>query len=427
MFLKRFFNPVAKQAFIYTATDAISKGISFLVIPFISYYLSPDQLGIAANFEVLQSIVILLAGLVVVNGLPYFYYDRDKQAFALFVSNLIMVFTVLTLLLGIICVFLSSLITEKLQLTLAMQGLVFVVVLSQLLSSTNTIIFRLEEKPIAFGVIQISQTILVVLFLVVFVVNMRMEAMGKILSTVCAFSIMAVINLFLLIKRGYIHFKVDKHSIKEIYKFGLPLLPHSLSFWLKGGADKILITTFCGLTYNGLYSMALSFGGFYSIVNTAFNNAYVPYLQKRISGINTENELTEKKKIVNLTYLLMGGFLILSVFVIGLCYVLIKYILDSSYADSFYFIPWIIISLTINTMYSLVIQFPYTIKKTMGLGAITFSGSVIQILLTYILIKAVGIAGVNYSLVLGSLIIMVGVWWYSNKVYPMPWFRQKRK
>ena len=96
MFLKRFFNPVAKQAFIYTATDAISKGISFLVIPFISYYLTPDQLGIAANFEVLQSIVILLAGLVVVNGLPYFYYDRDKKAFALFVSNLIMVFSLLT-------------------------------------------------------------------------------------------------------------------------------------------------------------------------------------------------------------------------------------------------------------------------------------------------------------------------------------------
>ena len=39
------FNSVAKQAFIYTATDAISKGISFLVIPFISYYLTPDQLG----------------------------------------------------------------------------------------------------------------------------------------------------------------------------------------------------------------------------------------------------------------------------------------------------------------------------------------------------------------------------------------------
>lgn len=426
MFLKRVLNPVAKQTFIYTATDAISKGISFLVIPFMSYYLTPDQLGIAANFEVLQSIVILLAGLVVVNGLPYFYYERDKQAFALFVSNLIMVFTVLTLLLGIICLFLSSLITEKIQLTLAMQGLVFVVVLSQLLSSTNTIIYRLEEKPIAFGIIQINQTILVVLFLVVFVVNMKMGAMGKILSTVCAFSIMAIINLFLLIKRGYINFKVDKQSIKEIYKFGLPLLPHSLSFWLKGGADKILITTFCGLTYNGLYSMALSFGGFYSIVNTAFNNAYVPYLQKRLSRINENNDTQEKKRIVGITYLLMGGFFVLSVLIVGLCYILIKFFLDSSYADSFYFIPWIILSLTINTMYSLVIQFPYTIKKTIGLGAITFSGSVLQILLTYILIRCIGIAGVNYSLVLGSLIILIGVWWYSDIVYPMPWFSLKR-
>ena len=145
------FNSVAKQAFIYTATDAISKGISFLVIPFISYYLTPDQLGIAANFEVLQSIVILLAGLVVVNGLPYFYYDRDKQSFSVFVSNLIMVFTGLTLILCVICILISPIITEEIQLTLAMQALVFVVVFSQLLSSTNTVIYRLEETPLAFG------------------------------------------------------------------------------------------------------------------------------------------------------------------------------------------------------------------------------------------------------------------------------------
>ena len=25
-------------------------------------------------------------------------------------------------------------------------------------------------------------------------------------------------------------------------------------------------------------------------------------------------------------------------------------------------------------------------------------------------------------MVVGSAIIMAGVWWYSNKVYPMPWF-----
>lgn len=421
------FNSVAKQAFIYTATDAISKGISFLVIPFISYYLTPDQLGIAANFEVLQSIVILLAGLVVVNGLPYFYYDRDKQSFSVFVSNLIMVFTVLTLILCVICILISPIITEEIQLTLAMQALVFVVVFSQLLSSTNTVIYRLEEKPLAFGCIQIAQTILVILFLLFFVVYLRMGAMGKILSTVCAFTIMAFVNLILLKKREYICLKVDRGVIKEIVRFGLPLLPHSLSFWLKGGADKILITSFCGLTYNGLYSMALSFGGFYSIVNTAFNNAYIPYLQKRLSEIYAENEHAEKMRIVGLTYILMIGFLAFSVLVMGLCFVLINNVLDSNYIDSFYFIPWIILSLTINTMYSLVIQFPYTVKKTMGLGAITFSGSVIQIIMTYVLIKTIGIAGVNYSLVLGSLFIMFGVWWYSNKVYPMPWLGKKSR
>lgn len=61
-------------------------------------------------------------------------------------------------------------------------------------------------------------------------------------------------------------------------------------------------------------------------------------------------------------------------------------------------------------------------KKTFGLGLVTFSGSVLQLLLTFVLVKTIGADGIKYSLVLGSLVIMLSVWWYSNKVYPMPWF-----
>ena len=65
---------------------------------------------------------------------------------------------------------------------------------------------------------------------------------------------------------------------------------------------------------------------------------------------------------------------------------------------------------------------PYTVKKTFGLGVVTLLGSGIQLLLTFLLVKTIGADGVKYSLVIGSLVIMLGVWWYSNKVYPMPWF-----
>lgn len=83
--------------------------------------------------------------------------------------------------------------------------------------------------------------------------------------------------------------------MRELLHFGIPLLPHSLSFWLKSGMDKVLLTTYCGLTINGLYSMAMSFGAAYSIFFTAFKGAYVPYLQKRLNAMNDINRDSENE------------------------------------------------------------------------------------------------------------------------------------
>ena len=135
-----------------------------------------------------------------------------------------------------------------------------------------------------------------------------------------------------------------------------------------------------------------------------------------------ENEKKEKMNLVRLSYKIGGAFVILCFFVIILCWAIVHYVLSEQYTASFQYIPWIILSSTIYSFYGLVIQYPYTVKKTFGLGLVTFSGSVLQLLLTFVLVKTIGADGIKYSLVLGSLVIMLSVWWYSNKVYPMPWF-----
>ena len=87
---------------------------------------------------------------------------------------------------------------------------------------------------------------------------------------------------------------------------------------------------------------------------------------------------------------------------------MVHYVLSEQYASSFQYIPWIILSSTIYSFYGLVIQYPYTVKKTFGLGLVTFLGSAFQLLLTFLLVKTIGADGIKYSLVIGSLTIMFG-------------------
>lgn len=416
-----------KHTAIYTLTDGISKGLAFLTLPLISHYLIPEELGIAANFDVLQNILMLLAGQAVVNSIPYFFYGKNQKEKATIVSSLIAIIIASCILFSILIILSTGMLENYLHIGLSLQLLTIVSVIAHLVTSINLVLYRLEEKPYVFAKLQIAQTCIFLILLVVLVVVLRMSALGKILSTIIAFSIMSIVHLYLLWKREYLTLKITKPTIIAQLKFGLPLLPHSLSFWFKSGFDKLIITAYCGLATNGIYSMAMSFGALYTIFNKAFSNSYVPYLQKRISGFTDENIESEKRKLVLFSYKVMCGFSVLSCFVILACWLATKYILDEQYADSFQFIPWIIVGLTLHSMYELVIQFPYSVKKTLGLGIITFTGSLVQLLLTYLLVSSIGQDGIKISYVAGSFIIMLGVWIYSNKVYPMPWISFFRK
>ena len=208
-----------------------------------------------------------------------------------------------------------------------------------------------------------------------------------------------------------------------LIKFGLPLLPHSLSFWLKSGTDKIFITNFAGLYQNGLYSMALTINSIYSMFSNAFFQAYTPYLQKKLTNMTSETVHNDKRKIIKLSYLLIFILAIVAIFTIFCGYLILNFVVDPKYKESFIFVPYLIAGLWIYNVYQFSIQFIYKQKKTLIMGFITFTGALIQMLLSYILIKTYGAIGAAYSTIIGSLIISFGIFIYSNKVYPMPWLK----
>ena len=91
------------------------------------------------------------------------------------------------------------------------------------------------------------------------------------------------------------------------------------------------------------------------------------------------------------------------------------------YEAAFGFIPGIILSLYIYVVYTFAVQFVYKMKKTFVLGIITFSGSLVQMILSYYFVKYSGPMGAVSSSIVGSMLVSFGIFYYSNKIYPMPW------
>lgn len=419
--LKQLNVSLIKDTFIYTVTDVFGKAIGFILLPFVSYYMTPDELGIATNFSVITSIVTLLAGGAMVNAIPYFYYEQTKKQNTALVSSLLLICVCSSILIFLIISLLQNVINNYIKLDYSLQILASVTSILMLINNSNLILLRLENKSKQFALLQIIQILFHCLFVIAFVIVFKLGGRGKIYSEALPTMIISIIGIIMMTKKGYLKFEFNKLYISKLFKFGLPLLPHSLSFWIKGGTDKIFITSFCGLYQNGLYSMAMTIASLYTIVRNAFFKAYVPYLQKRLSNITPENGMREKLKIVKISYILFGIFFIVALLAVFGGWIILEYIVDEKYRESFRFVPWLIFGLYIYAIYSFSIEFIYKQKKTLVMGIITFSGSILQMALSYLLIKNIGIMGAVYSSIIGTLIISVSIFIYSCKVYPMPW------
>ena len=416
---------LVKETFVYTLTDVIGKAMSFILLPIVSFFLPPSELGIATNFTVLTSLIILLAGLAIVNSVPYFFYEQNREENASLVSNLLMLCLGLCVVVGGLAACFSQLIFEYLQLSLHIQLLGVVFVIGSLISSINLILLRLENKPKQYAILQVLQIILHALFVILFVIVLRGGGEGKIYAEVLVFSIVGMIHLVMMLKKGYISFRFQMPWIKRLLRFGLPLLPHSISFWLKGGMDKVFITTYCGLQFNGLYSMAISVSSVYTMLMQSFFNAYTPYLQKRLAGLDGGQCFDEKRSIVKQIYLIYALFGVVGILAVVICWGIFHYMIDSKYLPAMAYIPLIILANFIYTFYNFTIEFIYKVKKTLVMGIITFTGSLIQMLLSYVLIKEYGVMGAVYSLLIGNTLITIGISVYSNMVYRMPWLLRK--
>lgn len=418
--------PLVKETFVYTATDMIGKAMGFLLLPLVSFYLPPAELGIATNFTVLTSLVILLSGLTCVNSLPYFFYEQTHKENVSLISNLLIICIVSCVCLCMISLMFHEIIYKYLQLDAYVQLLSLLYVIGNLISNTHLILLRLENKSHKFAFLQITQIILHAVIVILFVIVLKGGGLGKIYAEVIVFVLMGIIHLMFIIKKGYFKLNIKILWIKKLFKFGLPLLPHSISFWLKSGIDKVFITTYCGLQFNGLYSMAISICSLYTMLTHSFFNAYTPYIQKKISKLGESDSMEEKKRIVKRTYQLYLLFFIVGVFTICGAWIIVNYIIDSKYLNAFEYVPLIIFANFIYTFYSFTIQFIYKKKKTLIMGGITFTGSLIQMFLSYSLIQTCGVMGAIYSLLIGNTLITLGIFFYSNKVYPMPWFYLKK-
>lgn len=412
-----------RQSSIYLISDGISKAIPFFFLPVISYYISPSDYGILTNYNVLVQILSVLCYSTTTVIIPVIYVKLNKEELKKFISNIVILNSLVSILLLSIIIVLSTLLTRFTSIPFLYQVLSLLSVLFTSFTQVNLVLWRCEEKPLFFGAVHISQTVIDIgvasLLIIIFLLGWQ----GRAVSMAFASIAIGLFSLVCLYKKGFLKLHLSRGYLFSIISFSLPLLPHGLSFWIKSGADNILLSNMCGLDKNALYSVAMTFGAIVSIFIVSFNNAFVPYLFKKIKGIEEKKDTREheKIKIVQLYKWLMLGILLFVMVCFWFSYLVIDLVYQESYKGALEYLPYIFIGQIFMGYYSLFVNFIHYTQKTKVLGMITFSLTLIQVFISYVLILICGPIGSAISSAAISLCICLFVVKYATKVYTLPW------
>jgi O-antigen/teichoic acid export membrane protein len=285
--------------------------------------------------------------------------------------------------------------------------------LFQTLAQINLNIFRIEEKVKQYGIYSVSLAVIGFILTILLVVTFKYDWQGRIYAQTTTYLLMFMFSIIFSVKRKYITIlKPNKESFKEALKFGVPLMPHSATPWLRQGLDRYFINSFHNTTQVGLFSLSMNMANIIMMVGNAFNQTNSVYIYKNLAD---ENQEKVRERLRKQTFLLSGLFAVITIGIIIGSYILIP-IIFPKYEGAIKYVPFLCIGMFFKCMYLQFCNYLFYYKKTLGLMYITFSCSLLHATLSFFMTRY----SIIYTTIISAVVDLmttVGVYLYSRKFY----------
>lgn len=388
-------NKVLLNSIIYTCSGLLQKCFSFFLLPLYTVYLTTEDYGInsiAGSFLTTTSFIVSFS---LFSAIMRFYVDLkdDPERLKRFYGS-ISLFVLLSgvVWIGIFYIFRAPLCKYVFS-GVDFFPIVFVCLISLVFNCQHTIydnIMRSQQKALKSSLFSIAYFLLTVTLNIIFVVGFQLGVLGILLATAISSFLYTVYFVIEMSTKKTITFCLDWALLKQALKYSVPIMPHNLSTHIAVLVSNVFIGGVNTLSTLGVYSVATQFGNIADTIQTYADSAYGPWLYENLKNKEDAYKKTIRKT-VNFIISVIGLFFIgISLF----AHDYIVLLVDPDYIGAWRFVPWIVGVFAIKTIYYFYVQILFYYKKaSRKLFIATLSGSLINVLLSAIIIPIYGVYG----------------------------------
>lgn len=422
MISKYFNNKIIRNGIIFSFFSFFNSGISFFLVLILARYLSPTEYGYLNLFT---SITAILSLLMTLNTSSYFsvsFFKLEKRELKKILSGVILVLFGVSFSLSLLILVFSGVSAQYIGLGYKYQFLALLICFFQAFITLRLEIWRLEERPILYGFFSSLLSILSLGITLLFVIYFQAGWIGRVDSFIIVTTFFSLISLISLIKEKQIdRIKPSKKILHEALSYGLPLIPHSISTWVRQGGDRYLINYFLGVTQLGYFSFAFNVYNIILILGAAFNATYSVNIYKILSKDAKTGIITLRKQIKIMCFF----FIVASISIFLFVYFLIPIFFPKYEPSTKYLFPLIMAGL-FQCLYLCFVNFLFFYKKTKKLMYITVSISIFHFILSFFLTKY-GMIYTAYITMFTNFLIFIIVALYANKYIKFNIFNFQKK
>lgn len=391
--MKRFF----KDFFIYGFASILGKLAAICLIPIYTNVLSKEEYGAMALIVACKGIIDLVSNLNIHSGIARDYYeegiDRKKLVSTGFYSILSISTTILLLV-----VVLSPFITGRILDIPDFQDSFILMALSipaGSLMSYFSILTRYKKKPVLYTIGVLIQLAIQISISIVGVVYLK-YGVASVFAGVLYGEVFATI-FFAIINKEYIGIEFEKIYLKRALIFALPTLPAILAGWVDSSLGQIIVGKYISVSELAVYSLALQMASVFTLISTAFQNVWSPYLFENYHTPSFLKEASNLFAMISMVLLLVTT--LFSLFAKEI----VLFLSNDGYLKAALYFPLLCIPMSFYMLFPVANSGIMISRETKYVGISYVVGSIINVLTIITLIRLLGVYAIPIALSLSRL------------------------
>ena len=405
---------LAKHTAVYGFGTVLNNVVSFMLLPIYTRYLTPKDYGVKELVGLTTEVIGILVAVAISSAFYRFYFEYEKTED----RNEILSSTMITIaVIGFIAIgalsFGSKIMAKYIINDEQLYYYFLIALASMWFKSLNSIGYnylRAHRRSGLFILLSLGRMVTVMSLNIYFIVFCNLGVLGILLSTlITASSTTLILVVPINVKIGI---KFSWAKIKEMAKFGLPLIPTQFGAFIVHLSDRFFIKGYCSIADAGLYSLGYKFGAIPSnFISAPFNQVWQPRRFEIYKEPNAEE-----------TFGRIFTYFVGLIFFAGLgVSVLTKDVLilmaDEKYWSAYKIVPIIVLATTIFTFHYHLNMGILIAKKTKYLAYINFSNGGLILILNFLLIPRYGVYGAAYATLIAFIYKIALTYYFSSKYY----------